>query len=165
MDKSDQTNNLNAKQQLSNAENEKYWRSRYEKLLSDYQCLQKKNQNLEDKLLSLADSFDKERKTLKDGAEREKMTLIADVNKLSGKLVDARIKLHDMEEKNFFDKHQQACNTTDMSQQEAFEAKILDDIPYEHQPKQLQQSQQTVTKTHGNLELLNPSTYSDPHII
>lgn len=93
----------------SNAENADYWRFRYEKLSTDYNHLQKINQNLEEKLLNIADTFEKKREELVANIEHEKSTLMADVNKLSTKLVDARIKLHDYEEKELI--HASECDS------------------------------------------------------
>ncbi|KAG9510700.1 Dedicator of cytokinesis protein 3 [Fragariocoptes setiger] len=64
-----------------------HWKDKYSRLLIGYQKLQAVNHNLEDKLLKLIDDH-----------EREKGTLIADVNKLSSKLVDAQMKLADANE-------------------------------------------------------------------
>jgi len=89
-------------------EGEHYWRSRYEKLQADYDHLQRVNQNLEDKLLNVVDSFERKKQELISNIEYEKSTLMADVNKLSTKLVDARIKLHDYEEKEQI--HAAECN-------------------------------------------------------
>lgn len=86
----------------------KYWQLRYEKLLTDYNHLQQVNQNLEDKLLNVVESFEKQKEELVANNEYEKTTLMADVNKLSTKLVDARIKLHDYEEKEMI--HASECN-------------------------------------------------------
>lgn len=66
-----------------------YWEDKYCRLLDGYRHLQKVNQDLEDKLLGVVDRH-----------EKEKVTLMADVNKLSSKLVDARMKLHDLEERH-----------------------------------------------------------------
>ena len=87
----------------------KYWQMRYEKLLNDYNHLQKINQNLEEKLLNVVESFEKKKDELVANIEYEKTTLMADVNKLSTKLVDARIKLHDYEEKELM--HASECNS------------------------------------------------------
>lgn len=89
-------------------EDAKYWQSRYDKLLSDYNHLQNINQNLEEKLLNVVETFEKKREELVANIEHEKTTLMADVNKLSTKLVDARIKLHDYEEKELI--HASECN-------------------------------------------------------
>lgn len=85
-----------------------YWKLRYEKLFADYTHLQKLNERLEDKLLNIVDSFEKKREELVANVEYEKSTLMADVNKLSTKLVDARIKLHDYEEKELI--HASECD-------------------------------------------------------
>lgn len=79
---------------------EQYWQMRYESLKKDYDHLQKLNVNLEEKLLNVVETFEKKREELIANAEFEKSTLMADVNKLSTKLVDARMKLHDREEKD-----------------------------------------------------------------
>lgn len=76
-----------------------YWKFRYEQLQLDYNQLHRKNQELEDKLLNVVELFEKKREELVANIEFEKSTLMADVDKLSTKLVDARIKLHDYEEK------------------------------------------------------------------
>lgn len=81
-------------------EGEKYWQMMYAHLKNDYDHLQKVNQNLEDKLLNIVDAFEKKKEELIANSEFEKSTLMADVNKLSTKLVDARMKLHDREEKD-----------------------------------------------------------------
>lgn len=88
---------------------EKYWRMRFEQLKIDYDHLQKVNQNLEDKLLTIVEVFDKKKDELIANVEYEKSTLMADVNKLSTKLVDARIKLHDYEEKEIL--HAAECGS------------------------------------------------------
>lgn len=88
---------------------EKYWRMKYEQLKSDYDHLQGVNQNLEEKLLNVVESFSKKKDELIANIEYEKSTLMADVNKLSTKLVDARIKLHDYEEKEIL--HAAECNS------------------------------------------------------
>lgn len=85
-----------------------YWRLRYERLLNDYNHLQKINQNLEDRLLTIVESFERKKEELMANTEYEKSTLMADVNKLSTKLVDARIKLHDYEEKELL--HASECD-------------------------------------------------------
>lgn len=90
-------------------EDVKYWQSRYDKLMTDYNHLQKINQNLEDKLLNVVETFEKKKEELVANIEYEKTTLMADVNKLSTKLVDARIKLHDYEEKELI--HASECNS------------------------------------------------------
>ena len=74
-----------------------HWKDKYSRLLDGYRRLQTVNQKLEDKLLDVV-----------DGYEKEKSTLMADVNKLSSKLVDARIKLHDMEERQIL--HASECD-------------------------------------------------------
>jgi len=88
---------------------EKYWQMRYEQLKHDYDHLQSVNQKLEDKLLTIVDTFNKKNDELMAAVEREKSTLMADVNKLSNKLVDARIKLHDYEEKEIL--HAAECSS------------------------------------------------------
>lgn len=94
---------------MTNAQDgEKYWQMRYDRLKSDYDHLQTINQNLEEKLLSVVDSFEKKREEMEANAEYEKSTLMADVNKLSTKLVDARMKLHDREEKDIM--HAAECD-------------------------------------------------------
>lgn len=90
-------------------ENSSYWRLRYEKLQDDYDRLQKINQNLEDKLLKVVESYERKREELEADSEHVKSTLMADVNKLSSKLVDARIKLHDYEEKEIL--HASECGS------------------------------------------------------
>lgn len=93
----------------SSAEDSNYWRSRYESLLNDYNNLQSLNQNLEEKLLNVAELFEKKKEELVANIEYEKSTLMADVDKLSTKLVDARIKLHDYEEKELI--HAAECDS------------------------------------------------------
>lgn len=93
----------------SQAEDANYWRLRYKGLESDYNRLQQINQNLEEKLLGIVESFEKKKEELVANIEHEKSTLMADVNKLSTKLVDARIKLHDYEEKEFI--HAAECDS------------------------------------------------------
>lgn len=88
---------------------ERYWQTRYEQLQRDYDHLQKVNENLEDKLLKVVEDFDKKKEELVANIEYEKSTLMADVNKLSNKLVDARIKLHDYEEKELI--HAAECGS------------------------------------------------------
>lgn len=90
-------------------ENSNYWRLRYEKLQDDYDRLQKINQNLEDKLLKVVESYERKREELEADSEHVKSTLMADVDKLSSKLVDARIKLHDYEEKEML--HASECES------------------------------------------------------
>lgn len=75
-----------------------YWKLRYEGLEKDYDRLHNLNKILEDKILTMADDFQKQKEQIIATVEYEKSTLMADVNKLSTKLVDARIKLHDYEE-------------------------------------------------------------------
>lgn len=101
--------NLNSQTYHTPGEDAKYWQSRYDKLLSDYNHLQNINQNLEEKLLNVVETFEKKREELVANIEYEKTTLMADVNKLSTKLVDARIKLHDYEEKEMI--HATECNS------------------------------------------------------
>lgn len=86
-----------------------YWKQRYEKLLIDYNNLLEKNQYLENKILNVADDFIRKQEELVANIEYEKSTLMADVNKLSTKLVDARIKLHDYEEREIL--HASECNS------------------------------------------------------
>lgn len=93
----------------SSAEDSNYWRSRYKSLLNDYNSLQNLNQTLEEKLLNVAELFEKKTEELVANIEHEKSTLMADVNKLSTKLVDARIKLHDYEEKELI--HAAECDS------------------------------------------------------
>lgn len=76
-----------------------YWKNRHEKLEEDYRTLQKLNQTLEERLLNVVESFEDQKREIIEKVEYEKSTLMADMNKLSNKLVDARIKLHDYEEK------------------------------------------------------------------
>lgn len=85
-----------------------YWKLRYDKLQADYDQLHKKNQELEEKLLNVVELFEKKKEELVANVEFEKTTLMADVNKLSTKLVDARIKLHDYEEKEII--HASECD-------------------------------------------------------
>lgn len=80
----------------NSSQGEEYWKMRYEKLKEDFDHLQNVNQNLEDKLLNVVETFEKRHEALLASVEYEKSTLMADVNKLSTKLVDARIKLHDL---------------------------------------------------------------------
>lgn len=93
----------------SSGEGGEYWKLRYEKLLDDYNHLQTINQSLENKLLTVVESFEKKKVELEANIEYEKSTLMADVNKLSTKLVDARIRLHDYEEKELI--HASECNS------------------------------------------------------
>lgn len=86
-----------------------YWKQRYERLQADYDQLQLINQNLEDKLLKVVESYERKREELEADSEHVKSTLMADVNKLSSKLVDARIKLHDYEEKEIL--HASECGS------------------------------------------------------
>lgn len=83
----------------NHAESVTYWKYRHEKLVEEYLTLQNLNQTLEERLLNVVESFEAKKKEIVDRVEYEKSTLMADVNKLSNKLVDARIKLHDYEEK------------------------------------------------------------------
>lgn len=83
----------------NHSESVTYWKNRHEKLEEDYRTLQNLNQTLEDRLLNVVESFEAKKKEILERVEYEKSTLMADVNKLSNKLVDARIKLHDYEEK------------------------------------------------------------------
>lgn len=92
-----------------NSETNDYWRQRYERLQGDYDQLQLINQNLEDKLLKVVESYERKREELEADSEHVKSTLMADVNKLSSKLVDARIKLHDYEEKEIL--HASECGS------------------------------------------------------
>lgn len=87
------------KYDCKNGETNSYWKLRYEKLEDDYSRLQKLNQNLEGKLLTIVETCENEKKDIIERIEFEKSTLMADVDKLSNKLVDARIKLHDFEER------------------------------------------------------------------
>lgn len=90
-----------------------YWKIRYEGLEKDYNKLHELNQNLEEKLLTIAENFQREKNELIANVEYEKSTLMADVNKLSTKLVDARIKLHDYEEQEMLRKS--GCQYNDLS--------------------------------------------------
>lgn len=92
-----------------NCKIEKFWAMKYERLQNDYDHLQKINQTLEDKLLNVVETFERKREQLEANIEHEKSTLMADVNKLSNKLVDARIKLHDYEEKEML--HAAECDS------------------------------------------------------
>lgn len=83
-----------------------YWKIRYEGLEKDYNRLHKVNQSLEEKLLNIVEDFQKQKNEIIATVEYEKSTLMADVNKLSTKLVDARIKLHDYEEQELMRKAQ-----------------------------------------------------------
>lgn len=85
-----------ATQQQNPSQGEQYWKMRYEKLKDDFDRLQNVNQNLEDKLLNVVETYERRHEALLASVEYEKSTLMADVNKLSTKLVDARIKLHDL---------------------------------------------------------------------
>lgn len=93
----------------SGAEDVNYWRSMYESLLKDYNNLQSLNQNLEEKLLNIAEMFEKKKEELVATNQNQLSTLMADVDKLSNKLVDARIKLHDYEEKEII--HASECDS------------------------------------------------------
>lgn len=86
-----------------------YWRLRYLQLEVEYQKLQQINQSLEDKLLRIVESYEQKKVELMANIECEKSTLMADVNKLSTKLVDARIRLHDYEEKEML--HASECSS------------------------------------------------------
>lgn len=86
-----------------------YWKTKYEQLRDDYGHLQRTNQRLEEKLLNIVETFEKKREELVANIEHEKTTLMADVNKLSTKLVDARIKLHDYEERDLL--HASECSS------------------------------------------------------
>lgn len=88
---------------------EYYWRAQYESLLVDYNRLQKLNDKLEDKLLNIVDECERDKQECVANVEYEKSTLMADVNKLSTKLVHARIKLHDYEEKELI--HAAECSS------------------------------------------------------
>ena len=92
----------------STGESGNYWKLRHDNLLKDYDKLQKLNQVLEERLLNVVEAFEKKKEELEATVEYEKSTLMADVNKLSTKLVDARIKLHDYEEKVRFKKSDSA---------------------------------------------------------
>lgn len=92
----------------STGESGNYWKLRHDNLLKDYDKLQKLNQVLEERLLNVVEAFEKKKEELEATVEYEKSTLMADVNKLSTKLVDARIKLHDYEEKELFKKSDSA---------------------------------------------------------
>lgn len=85
-----------APQLQSPSQGEQYWKMRYDKLKEDFDHLQSVNQNLEEKLLNVVETFERRHEALLASVEYEKSTLMADVNKLSTKLVDARIKLHDL---------------------------------------------------------------------
>lgn len=80
---------------------------RHDNLMQDYEKLQKLNQVLEERLLRVVDAFEQKKQELIANVEYEKSTLMADVNKLSNKLVDARIKLHDYEEKELLKRDSQ----------------------------------------------------------
>lgn len=92
----------------SDAEDVTYWRYRYEKLQEEYNRIHKLNQDLEEKLLKVVDRYERKNLEMLANNEHEKSTLIADVNKLSTKLVNARIRLHDIEEKEQI--HASECN-------------------------------------------------------
>ena len=94
----------------SHGEGGNYWQLRYEKLLVDYNHLQTINQNLEEKLLNVVENFEKKKEELVAGIEHERSILVADVNKLSTKLVDARIKINDYEERELV--RQTECNSS-----------------------------------------------------
>uniref|UniRef100_A0A6G1SAU7 Uncharacterized protein n=1 Tax=Aceria tosichella TaxID=561515 RepID=A0A6G1SAU7_9ACAR len=99
MDKCDTVeavDNQSAASQQNPSQGEQYWKMRYEKLKEDFDHLQKVNQNLEEKLLNVVETSERRHEALLASVEYEKKTLMADVNKLSTKLVDARIKLHDL---------------------------------------------------------------------
>jgi predicted nuclease with TOPRIM domain len=101
MDKCDNTKAADASSAVDQAtqnsyQEVQYWKMRYEKLKEDFDHLQEVNQNLEEKLLNVVETFEKRHQALLASVEYEKSTLMADVNKLSTKLVDARIKLHDL---------------------------------------------------------------------
>lgn len=91
----------------SGAESSNYWKMRHDNLMQDYEKLQKLNQVLEERLLRVVDAFEQKKQELIANVEYEKSTLMADVNKLSNKLVDARIKLHDYEEKELLKRDSQ----------------------------------------------------------
>lgn len=93
---------------FSPGEGGNYWKLRHDNLLKDYEKLQVLNQALEERLLTVVEVFEKKKDELVANVEYEKSTLMADVNKLSTKLVDARIKLHDYEEKELL--HASNCN-------------------------------------------------------
>lgn len=101
-------NNKTPSSDVGPGEGGNYWKLRYDKLLNDYNNLLQKNQNLEEKLLNVVECFEKKKEELILNIEHEKTTLMADVNKLSTKLVDARIKLHDYEEKELI--HASECS-------------------------------------------------------
>lgn len=109
VDDGNQKNDQKQKPEQQISEGEKYWQMRYERLQSDYDHLQKVNQNLEDKLLNIVEEFERKKEELVANIEYEKSTLMADVNKLSTKLVDARIKLHDYEENEML--HAAGCDS------------------------------------------------------
>lgn len=87
---------------------EEYWKSRFERLQADYNHLQNINQNLEERLLNVVETFERKKEELIANIEYEKSTLMADVNKLSNKLVDAKIRLHDHQEKELI--HAAECD-------------------------------------------------------
>lgn len=86
------------RQSDSSSHGEQYWKMKYEELRKDFDHIQKVNQGLEDKLLTIVETFEKKREEMVAQVDSERNILMADVNKLSTKLVDARIRLHDMEE-------------------------------------------------------------------
>lgn len=88
---------------------EHYWKVQYDSLLEDYNRLQRLNDKLEDKLLNIVEECEKNKQECVANVEYEKSTLMADVNKLSTKLVDARIRLHDYEEKELL--HAAECDS------------------------------------------------------
>lgn len=92
------SNNVKSNDVPVNGEGGDYWKLRYEELEKDYDRLHKLNQVLEDRILNITEDFQKQKEQIIATVEHEKSTLMADVNKLSTKLVDARIKLHDFEE-------------------------------------------------------------------
>lgn len=86
-----------------------YWKAQYESLLEENARLQRLNEKLEDRLLNIVEESEKNKQECVANVEYEKSTLMADVNKLSTKLVEARIRLHDYEEKELL--HAAECSS------------------------------------------------------
>lgn len=117
---------------------ERYWQMKFESLRNDYDHLHKLNQNLEEKLLNVVEVFEKKRKELVANAEYEKSTLMADVDKLSTKLVDARMKLHDREEQDVL--HAAECDAPCHSKTSS--SRIMSIAPTSHTSSKSDQKQQ-----------------------
>lgn len=169
-------NQLSEHEDSYNPSGEPYWKSKYEKLQEDYDHLLKMNQTLEDKLLQVVENFEKKKKELVASLEYEKSTMIADVNELSTKLVHARIKLHDQEEKEIL--HAAECsspchrvNVNDKKNTNGHLKNTLTDLPQNNNSDSIQ----TISKrqyekgiSHSPRMLSTPyqdQTFNDPNIV